>query len=81
MYIVNPDSVFQQISTNLSNEKSMLSEIDCWTCYRMQAATLLAKFMGPIWGPIWGRQDPGGPHVDPMNLVFWVCFMIKHLLK
>ena len=18
-------------------------------------------------GPIWGRQDPGGPHVDPMN--------------
>ena len=19
-------------------------------------------------GPIWGREDPGGPHVDPMNL-------------
>ena len=19
-------------------------------------------------GPIWGRQDPGGPHVGPMNL-------------
>ena len=18
-------------------------------------------------GPIWGRQDPGGPHVGPMN--------------
>ena len=18
-------------------------------------------------GPTWGRQDPGGPHVDPMN--------------
>ena len=24
-------------------------------------------------GPIWGRQDPGGPHVGPMNLAIWVC--------
>ena len=22
-------------------------------------------------GPTWGRQDPGGPHVGPMNLVSW----------
>ena len=22
-------------------------------------------------GPIWGRQDPGGPHVGPMNLAVW----------
>ena len=22
---------------------------------------------GPNMGPIWGRQDPGGPHVGPMN--------------
>ena len=21
--------------------------------------------------PIWGRQDPGGPHVGPMNFVIW----------
>ena len=25
-------------------------------------------------GPIWGRQDPGGPHVGPMNLAIWDCF-------
>ena len=24
-------------------------------------------------GPIWGRQDPGGPHVGPMNLAIWVA--------
>ena len=24
-------------------------------------------------GPIWDRQDPGGPHVGPMNFVIWVC--------
>ena len=22
--------------------------------------------------PIWGRQDPGGPHVGPMNFDIWV---------
>ena len=22
-------------------------------------------------GPIWDRQDPGGPHVDPMNFAIW----------
>ena len=23
-------------------------------------------------GPIGGRQDPGGPHVGPMNFAIWV---------
>ena len=30
--------------------------------------TQITKFMGPIWG----RQDPGGPHVGPMNLAIRV---------
>ena len=25
------------------------------------------KVHGANMGPIWGRQDPGGPHVGPMN--------------
>ena len=29
--------------------------------------SLIARFMGPIWG----RQDPGGPHVGPMNFAVW----------
>ena len=28
------------------------------------------KVHGANMGPIWGRQDPGGPHVGPMN-VLW----------
>ena len=24
---------------------------------------------------IWGRQDPGGPHVGPMNFAIWVVFI------
>ena len=30
-----------------------------------------SKVHGANMGPIWGRQDPGGPHVVPMNLVIW----------
>ena len=30
--------------------------------------TLIARFMGPTWG----QQDPGGPHVGPMNRAIWV---------
>ena len=29
------------------------------------------KVHGANMGPIWGRQDPGGPHVGPMN--FAIC--------
>ena len=31
-----------------------------------------SKVHGATMGPIWGRQDPGGPHVGPMNLAIWV---------
>ena len=30
-----------------------------------------SKVHGTNMGPIWGRQDPGGPHVGPMNLPIW----------
>ena len=29
-------------------------------------------------GPIWGRQDPGGPHVGPMNFAIWVSADESH---
>ena len=30
-----------------------------------------SKFHVANMGPIWGRQDPGGPHVGPMNFAIW----------
>ena len=33
--------------------------------------TLDSKVRGANMGPIWGRQDPGGPHVGPMNFAVW----------
>ena len=29
------------------------------------------KVHGANMRPIWGRQDPGGPHVGPMNFAIW----------
>ena len=34
-----------------------------------------SKVRGANMGPIWGRQDPGGPHVGPMNFAIWVCYI------
>ena len=31
-----------------------------------------SKVHGDNIGLIWSRQDPGGPHVGPMNFVIWV---------
>ena len=30
-----------------------------------------SKVPGANMGPIWGRQDPGGPHIGPMNFAIW----------
>ena len=30
-----------------------------------------SKVYGANIGPTWGRQDPGGPHVGPMNFAIW----------
>ena len=35
-----------------------------------------SKVHGANMGPIWGRQDPGGPHVGPMNFVIWVAIHV-----
>ena len=33
-----------------------------------------SKVHGANMGPIWDRQDPGGPHVGPMNFAIWDMF-------
>ena len=41
--------------------------IETWTKWR----TPDSKVHGANMGPILGRQDPGGPHVGPMNFAIW----------
>ena len=43
-------------------------------CYWRNACQVLvpdSKVHGANMGPTWGRQDPGRPHVGPMNLAIW----------
>ena len=47
-----------------------------------------SKVHGDSMWPIWGRQDPGGPHVDLINLLsaMWskhqnLCIMLSILLR
>ena len=36
-----------------------------------------SKVHGANMGPIRGRQDPGGPHVGPMNFAIWINMHMK----
>ena len=48
---------------------------DSYEHIRLSEDILVARFMGPSWGP----QDPGVPHVGPMNLAIWVSmFYCNH---
>ena len=38
-----------------------------------------SKVHGANMGPIWGRQDPGGPHVSPMNFAIWIVVKRKSI--
>ena len=38
-----------------------------------------SKVHGANMGSTWGLQDPGGLHVDPMNLAIWACIRAGHL--
>ena len=42
------------------------------TFYKMICRYPDSKVHGANVGPTWGRQDPGGPHVGPMNFANWV---------
>ena len=37
-----------------------------------------SKVHGANTGSIWGRQDPGGPYVDPKNFAIWVLADAPH---
>ena len=44
-----------------------------------------SKFHEANMGPIWGRQDPGWPHVGPMNFAIWgprgkLCMLFLYFL-
>ena len=50
---------------------SWMYELSLWKENNNTQTIPISKLHGANMGPIWGRQDPGGPHVGPMNFVIW----------
>ena len=52
-----------------------LSQDDLGRCVQSKLAGVNSHADSKVnWanmGPIWGRQDPGDPHVGPMNFAIW----------
>ena len=48
--------------------------LDRWSVYHVSSSNGVpdSKVHGDNMGPIRGWQDPGGPHVGPMNFAIWV---------
>ena len=49
----------------------------CWLS-PTEWTTPESKVHGANVGPIWDRQDPGGPHVGPMNFAIWDIINQNH---
>ena len=50
--------------------------------WRALVTSLITRFMGVNMGPMWGRQDPGGPHVGPMNkTIHWLIILSENSNK
>ena len=49
----------------------LLKGAETYLCYTLYISIPDSKVHVANMGPIWGRQDPGGPHVGPMNFAIW----------
>ena len=58
----------------ISRSKSPRQQWPFITVNKLRTAD--SKIHGANMGLIWGRQDPGGPHVCPMNFAIWDIFVI-----
>ena len=49
-----------------------------WHSRLVSMCTQITRFMGQH-GAHLGQQDPGGPHVGPMNLAIWVVLLLSYI--
>ena len=47
-----------------------------WAYLLIHALNIHGVYRQKYVGPIWSRQDPGGPHVGPINFAIWVEFVV-----
>ena len=74
--IDNKSSLVQVIAWHRMGNKPFPEPMMTKWCYFMpQGHTKISnpdsKLHRANMGPIWGWQDPGGPHIGPMNFAIW----------
>ena len=70
------DSIYPSKFQNFDAElRIWFKKIGSCSCAWLSMAFPDSKVPGANMGPIWGRQDPGGPHVGPMNFAIWVVMV------
>ena len=87
-YIAN-DRTRRSLCRRSSWTAARLQETETGNCSQARVVHTLAfqfpfsdsKVHGANIRPTWGRQDPGGPHVGPMNLAIWELTDICNFLK
>ena len=77
--IIKPDDVIQNGRRDVTKSRGASSVKRYWGVTSAATWALVkvpdSKIRGDNMGPIWGRQDPGGPHVGPMNFAIWVGWL------
>ena len=71
--------VYIYIQTQIQCRYSCMTLVDYHyaTNPTIQRSNPDSKAYGANMGLIWGRQDPGGPHVGPMNFTIWEVFLVQ----
>ena len=50
---------------------SLCGHVAAWADSSYRQNNPDSKVYGANMRSIWGRQDPGGPHIGPMNFAIW----------
>ena len=66
-------SNFMDLMTTRTRSRASAST---WKDFYYQNLHLDNEVHGANMRPIWGRQDPGGPHVGPMNFAIWTSVSV-----
>ena len=75
-FYIEVSSVQALIISRCSKNGSIMERQQCNPSLRLHHYPD-SKVHGANMGPIWSRQDPGGPHVGPMNFAIWVAVAVK----
>ena len=57
----------------MKQPRTFIGKCITWSICEIQDSKVHRAYMGPTWG----QQDPGGPHIGPMNLAIRVIYLPK----